>query len=302
LNWVFFWTVVLVLIAIDLFIGRPRRVSTLRNAAIWTGVWVAVSVAFGAWIAWRFGHDAAAQYFTAYVLEKSLSVDNVFVFALIFSTTQIPQEHQHRVLLYGVLGALVMRGLLIAAGVSLLEQFHWVIYPFALLLLISAIRLLFGEKTERRAVEESCGVCTTWVARLIPVIPHVAGGRFLTRDKGRRVATPLFVALIIVETTDIIFALDSIPAALSITRTPFLVYSSNVFAMMGLRALYFLLAGTLDRIRYLRLGLAIILLFVSAKMLLEGVVDISVGVSLGVIAAVILGVFVAPTAIARRRR
>jgi tellurite resistance protein TerC len=294
--------VVLVLIAIDLAVGRPQRISTVRSAAIWSGIWVSVSVAFGVWVAVRFGHQAAAQYFTAYVLEKSLSVDNIFVFALIFSTTQIPRQYQHRVLLYGVLGALVMRGLLIAAGVTLLARFHWVLYPFAVILLISAVRLLFGEKTERRAVEESCGVCTTWVARLIPIVPYVSSGRFFTRSKGQLVATPLFVALIIVETTDLIFALDSIPAALSITRDPFLVYSSNVFAMMGLRALYFLLSGVLDQIRYLRLGLALILLFVSAKMLLEGIVDISVLVSLGFIAAVILGVFVAPAVIARQRR
>lgn len=291
--WAFFWALVLAMIAVDLVAGRRRRSPTMRSAALWSALWIGVSVAFGVWVSVRFGRDAGTQYFAAYVLEKSLSVDNVFVFALIFSATGIPAEFQHRVLMLGILGALVMRALLIGAGVYLLARFHWVVYPFAVLLLVSAVRLLFGEKKEREVVEQSCAVCTTWVARIIPVTPSLAGGRFVTRDGGRLRATPLLVALIIVESSDLVFALDSIPAVLGITRVPFLVYSSNVFAMLGLRALYFLLAGAIERLRYLRPGLALILLFVAAKMLLEGFAHISVGLSLTVIGVVLMAVIVA---------
>ncbi len=210
------------------------------------------------------------------------------MFVLIFSELRIPADKQHRVLLLGIVGALVMRAVLIWLGVYLLTRFHWVIYPFAALLLIAALRLLFGENTERRLVKEACAACGTWVARIVPVTPYMQEQRFFLHRGGRWVATPLFVALILIETTDVIFALDSIPAVLAITREPYIVYTSNVFAMLGLRSLYFVLADVVQRFRYLRTGLAVILCFVAAKMLLSGAIDISVAISLGVIVAIVL--------------
>ena len=217
-----------------------------------------------------------------------MSVDNIFVFVLIFSQLQIPAHQQHRVLLLGIVGALVMRAILIWFGIYLLERFHWVIYPFAALLLVAALRLLFGENVERRYVKESCAACSTWIARFIPVTPVGHGQRFVVREQGRLVATPMLVALIVVETTDLIFATDSIPAVLAITRDPYIVYTSNIFALLGLRALYFVLADVVQRFHYLRPGLAAILCFVACKMLLTGIVDISVAVSLIVIVVIVL--------------
>jgi tellurite resistance protein TerC len=187
------------------------------------------------------------------------------------------------VLYWGILGALIMRALLIAAGIYLLERFEWVIYPFAVLIILAAVRLIWGREKERQLVLEACAVCGSWVARFIPITPVLRGGRFWIRQNGRLMATPLLVALIVVETTDVIFALDSIPAVFAVTREPFLVYTSNVFAMLGLRSLYFLLAGVLDRFRYVRVGLAAILAFVGGKMLLSEVVEVPTWASLAVI-------------------
>jgi tellurite resistance protein TerC len=186
-----------------------------------------------------------------------------------------------------------MRAVMIGFGVYLLQRFHWVIYPFAALLLVAAARLLFGESTERRLVKESCAACSTWVAKLIPVTPVGEGQRFVLRQSGKLVATPMLVALILIETTDLIFALDSIPAVLAITRDPYIVYTSNIFALLGLRALYFVLADVVQRFHYLRAGLAVILCFVACKMLLAGTIDISVTVSLGVIIAIVLAAVIA---------
>ena len=284
--WAAFLGLVIFLFTIDLLFGH--RGSNLRAAALWSAIWVGAGLAFGLWIWAAKGGEVAAAYYAAYVLEKSLSVDNIFVFVLIFSQLRIPAHQQHRVLLLGIVGALVMRALMIWGGVYLLERFHWAIYPFAALLLFAAVRLLFGESTERRLVEESCAACTTWVARIIPVTPIADGQRFLVRDNGKLMATPMFVALILIETTDIIFALDSIPAVLAITRDPYIVYTSNIFALLGLRALYFVLADVVQRFHYLRPGLAVVLCFVACKMLLTGIVDISVKASLGVIIGIVL--------------
>ena len=284
--WAVFIGLVIFLFTIDLLFGH--RGSNLRAAVLWSAIWVGAGVAFGLWIWAVKGGEVAAAYYAAYVLEKSLSVDNIFVFVLIFSQLRIPAHQQHRVLLLGIVGALVMRALMIWGGVYLLQRFHWAIYPFAALLLFAAVRLLFGESTERRLVEESCAACTTWVARIIPVTPIADGQRFLVRDNGKLMATPMFVALILIETTDIIFALDSIPAVLAITRDPYIVYTSNIFALLGLRALYFVLADVVQRFHYLRPGLAVVLCFVAGKMLLTGIVDISVKVSLAVIVGIVL--------------
>jgi tellurite resistance protein TerC len=286
--WALFAILVLGMLAVDLRASRTSGVGqqelTFRSAALWSGAWVGLGLLFSLAVLVVYGADAAITYLTAYVLEKSLSVDNIFVFLLIFSELQIPAAYQRRVLYWGILGALAMRAALIAGGLYLLEQFHWVIYPFAALILLAAARILFAREAERELVVKACAVCGTWVARFIPITPVIRGGRFWVRQSGRLVATPLFIALVVIETTDLVFALDSIPAVLAITRDPFLVYTSNIFALLGLRSLYFLLAGVVDRFRYIRPGLAAILVFIGVKMLLSDVVEIPVWVSLAVIA------------------
>jgi tellurite resistance protein TerC len=282
--WGLFALLVLAFLALDLGLGsRQRHALSVRAAALWSGVWVGLGLLFGLVVLAISGPAPALTYYTAYLLEKSLSIDNVFVFALIFRELSIPAAYQRRVLSFGVLGALAMRALLIAGGIALLDRFHWVVYPFGALVLLAAVRLLWGEEREREAVVAACAVCGSWVSRIVPITPVVRGGAFWIRRDRRLVATPLLVALIVVETTDLVFALDSIPAVLAVTRTPFLVYTSNVFAMLGLRSLYFLLAGVVERFHAVRYALAAILAFVGAKLLLSGVVHIPNWVSLTVI-------------------
>jgi TerC family integral membrane protein len=302
--WGLFAALVLAMLALDLaFDARDRRVGPppppVRAAALWSAAWIGLGLLFGLVVLALYDSRAMVTYFTAYLLEKSLSVDNLFVFALIFSELAIPAAFQRRVLYWGILGALVTRGLLIAGGVYLLDLFHWALYPFALLVLLAAARLLFGEQKERKVVVAACAACGSWVARFIPVTPVMRGGKFWIRQNGRLVATPLFIALIIIELSDVVFSLDSIPAVLAITRDPFLVYTSNVFAMLGLRSLYFLLAGAVERFHALRYALAAILVFVSAKMLLSGIVEIPSWLSLVVI-IVILTITVGASLAARR--
>jgi len=254
--------------------------------------WVAVALAFGVGIAIARGATAAAEYYAAYLLEFSLSVDNIFVFVIVFSELRIPPEHQPRVLRWGIAGALIFRGVMIAAGISLINRFHWITYPFAALLLFAAWRLLFAQERERRVVEGACDVCSTWIARVVPVSPIVRGHDFWRREGGRLVATPLFVALAVIETTDLVFALDSVPAVLAVTRDPLIVYSSNVLALVGLRSLYFVVSDALERLRYLRQGLAAVLVFSAAKMIGSEWVEISAGLSIGII-GLVLGVTIA---------
>lgn len=278
-------------LALDLGLFSSRRGEqrelTLREAATRTVAWVGLSFLFGLVVLALYGQRAALTYVTAYLLEQSLSIDNVFVFLLIFSELRVPPAEQRGVLLWGVIGALVMRGLLIGAGLFLLNRFHWVVYPFAALIIFAAIRLLWGGQKQHELVVSACAICSTWVARIIPITPQYHGTRFWVRQPergGRFVATPLLVALIIVETTDIVFALDSVPAVLAVTREPFIVYTSNIFAMLGLRSLYFVLAGVVERFRFLRVGLAAILIFFGARLLLGNVLEVPNGVSLAVIA------------------
>jgi tellurite resistance protein TerC len=302
--WVLFALMVLLLLAADLGVfhvsrRRPREV-TLRSAAWWSAAWIGLSLAFALVIHVFYGTGPALTYLTAYLLEKSLSIDNVFVFVIIFSELRIPPDQQRRVLYWGVLGALIGRAVLIAGGVFLLRRFHWIVYPFAALVIFAAVRLLWGREKERQLVAEACAVCGSWVARFIPVTPAMRGGVFWVRERGRLVATPLFIALVVVETTDVVFALDSIPAVFAVTGDLFLVYTSNVFAMLGLRSLYFLLEGVVERFRFLRAGLAAILVFVGAKMLLSGVVEIATWVSLAVIAAALALAGAASVTVPRR--
>ena len=268
--------------------GAPVRSRNVMRVARW----VAVGLAFGVWVAVSRGATAAAEYYAAYLLELSLSVDNIFVFVIVFSELHIPREYQRRVLAWGVTGALVFRAVMIATGIALIQRFHWIMYPFAALILFAAWRMLFAEERERRVVAEACDVCSTWIARVVRVSPVLSGGGFWRREGGRLVASPLFVALALIETTDLVFALDSVPAVLAITRSPLIVYSSNVLAMFGLRSLYFVVSDALDRLQYLRQGLAAVLLFTGVKMIGSEWVHISPGVSVGVI-SLVLGVTIA---------
>ncbi len=254
----------------------------------WVVVWIGLGLALGLGVAATQGRSAATEYFAAYLVEESLSVDNIFVFVVIFSELHIPAEYQRRVLVFGVLGALVFRALAIGAGITLIERIQWIIYPFAALILFAAWRLLFGGERQRKIVKQACDVCGTWIARVVPVSPVLHGHDFWRSEGGRLVATPLLVAVVVIETTDIVFALDSIPAVLAMTRNPLIVYSSNVMAMLGLRSLYFVLSDVVYRMRYLRAGLAALLVFTAAKMLASEWVQVSPGVSVAIIAVVLL--------------
>jgi tellurite resistance protein TerC len=289
-DWAVFWGLVAVVLLVDLAVART---AALRGAAIWSAAWIGLGLGFGAWVWLRLGAEAGLAYLTAYTLEKSLSIDNLFVFALIFQQTGIPPPLQRRALFWGIAGALLMRAVMIGAGVYLLARFHWLIYPFAALLVYAALRMLRGEEQQIRLAEATCALCSSWVGRLLPIHRAQEGSRFLVRKDGRLMATPLLVALVAIEATDLVFAVDSIPAVLAVTRDPFLVYTSNVFALLGLRSLYFVLAGVMREVRFLRPGLAVMLLFAAAKMVLGGVVDITPGTSLAVIGGVLLASIVA---------
>jgi tellurite resistance protein TerC len=267
---------VLVILALDLGIfNRKAHRIRLREAATWTVVWVTLSLAFAAYIWVTYGRTPGLQFVTGYLIEYALSVDNIFVFVLIFSYFRVPEEYQHRVLFWGILGALVMRGAMIGAGVVLLQRFHWISYLFGAFLVYTGIRM--GRQEEQEIHPEANPVLKL-VRRVIPVAKGYHGKKFFVRgeDRGdagrgaRLMATPLLVVLVLVETTDLIFALDSIPAVFSVTRDPFVVYSSNVCAILGLRSLYFLLGGVMDRFQYLPLGLAAVLSFIGIKMLIAG--------------------------------
>lgn len=264
---------------------------TTRRAALWSAFWLSLGLGFGGWIAYTRGSAAGLTYLTAYLLEMSLSVDNLFVFILIFSLTGIPAELQGRALFWGILGAIAMRAVMILAGVELLERFHWAVYPLAALLVYAAYRMLRGE--DQRFAERQCALCESWLARFVPIEPRLHGSRFVVRIDGRLMATPLLVALTVIETTDLVFAVDSIPAVLAVTRDPFLVYTSNIFALLGLRSLYFLLAGVIRELRFLRAGLALMLLLAAAKLALGELAHVPPLASLAAIVVILTVAIVA---------
>ncbi|HMK72084.1 MAG TPA: TerC family protein [Myxococcaceae bacterium] len=285
--WAGFLGFVLLMLGLDLgvFHRRAHEVS-LREAALWSALWVALSFVFAAGVWWQFGSERALEFTTGYLIEKALSVDNIFVFVVVFGAFGIPALYQHRVLFWGILGALAMRAAFIFAGTALLQRFHWTIYIFGGLLLLTGLRLL-GTRNQESHPERNPVI--RLAQRTIPVSAGLAGGRFFVREGGRRLATPLFLALLAVEVTDLIFAVDSIPAIFAVTRDPFIVFTSNIFAILGLRSLYFLLAGIVSRFRYLKTGLALVLVFVGLKMVLADVYKIPIAASLGVVAALIGG-------------
>ena len=284
--WAGFNLFVLAMLAIDLGVfHRKAHEVSLREAAAWSAVWVALALAFAGGVHHFMGAQAGLEFLTGYLIEKALSVDNIFVFVLVFSYFGVPARHQHRVLFWGILGALVMRAAMIFAGAALIREFHWVIYVFGAFLVVTGIRMAL--QTERD-IEPEANPVIRLLRRVMPVTGDYHGQRFFVRQeiggRMRRVATPLFVVLVLVETTDLIFAVDSIPAIFAVTTDPFLVYTSNVFAILGLRAMYFLLAGVIHRFHYLKLGLSAVLVFVGAKMLLADVYKVPTGLSLGVVA------------------
>jgi len=288
--WVGFNVFVLAMLALDLGVfHRKAHAVNMREALVWSLVWISRSLCFAAGLYYTLGKQPALEFLAGYLIEKSLSVDNIFVFVLIFSWWRVPREYQHRVLFWGVLSALVMRGVMIYAGAALITRFHWVIYPFGAFLLIIAFRLV--TQREDAALEE--GRMEKLVRRFFPVTPTFVGPQFfvrVTEPTGVRwYATPLLIVLVAVETADLIFAVDSIPAIFAVTRDPFLLYTSNVFAILGLRSLYFLLAGLVHKFRFLKPGVALVLLFVGMKMLLSEVYHIPVEISLMVIVTILAG-------------
>ena len=287
--WIGFNAFVLVMLAIDLGVfHREAHEVSMKEAGAWSALWVALALTFNYGVYRFMGPQAGLEFLTGYLIEKALSVDNIFVFVLIFSYFSVPPRYQHRVLFWGILGALVMRGAMIAAGAVLIAEFHWIIYVFGAFLIFTGIRMAVQKA---QAIDATKNPVIRLVRRFVPVSDQYHGQKFWVRTEVggrlRLVATPLFVVLVLVETTDLIFAVDSIPAIFAITQDPFIVYTSNVFAILGLRALYFLLAGVIHRFHYLKLGLSVVLVFVGAKMLLADVYKVPVGVSLGIIALVL---------------
>lgn len=293
LLWTLFIILVIIALALDLgvFNRTPHEIKT-KEAAAWTSVWVSLALLFTGIIYLAFKNqwidnptnltpwDAVIKYVTGYLIELSLSVDNIFIIALIFSSFAIPKKYQHEVLFYGVLGAIIFRAIMIVFGVALITKFSWIIYVFGVFLLITAFKMLFSQGQHKDPKDSAV---YKWIRRVYPVTHQLHGDKFFIRKNGVKFATPLFVALIIIELTDVFFAIDSIPAILAITADPFIVFSSNILAVMGLRSMFFLVVGMLDKFKYINYSLVVILAFVGVKMLLSHHVDIPEWLSLGLI-------------------
>lgn len=284
--WVGFIAFVLAMLALDLGVfHREAHEVRPREAALWTALWVTLALLFALLLRITEPRGTALTFLTGYVLEESLSADNIFVIALIFAYFGVPKRAHHRVLFYGILGALVLRGLFIAVGALLLARFEWVLYVFGALLVFTGVRMGFKDESEEFDGEKNLAVRLT--RRFVPMTPHYDDARFFTMEGARRLATPLLLVLVLVEVTDLAFAIDSIPAIFGVTRDPFLVFTSNVFAILGLRSLFFLLASVIDRFHLLRYGLSLILTFIGVKMLADHWVQIPIGASLSVIVVVL---------------
>ena len=293
--WIGFNVFVLLMLALDLGVfHRHSHVVSTKEAAAWSVVWISLAMLFnlGIYLFWDVlapqsaytNSEASLAFFTGYLIEKSLSVDNIFVFVLIFSYFAVPAAYQHRVLFWGILGALLMRGALIAVGATLLKEFHWIIYVFGAFLIFTGIRMALHKNQE---VHPESNPLIRLLRRIMPVTEAYEGDKFFVRRAGTLMATPLLLVLLMVESTDLIFAVDSIPAIFAVTNDPFIVYTSNVFAILGLRSLYFLLANIVDKFEYLKLGLAVVLTFVGTKMVLVDIYKIPVEISLAVIASIL---------------
>ena len=285
LFWILFNAFVLLMLALDLGVfHRKSHEVSLREALTWTGVWIFLALVFNGILYYWKGQQQALEFFTGYLVEKALSVDNIFVFIMIFTYFQVPSKYQHKVLFWGIIGALIMRIIFIFAGAALIQKFHFTIYVFGALLIYTGYKMFFHNNTK---IEPDKNPVIRFFKRFMPVTPGMQGDKFFVKIDGKRVATPLFLVLILIETTDLIFAVDSIPAILAITQDQFIVYTSNVFAILGLRSLYFALAGVVNRFWLLSYGLAVVLVFVGIKMLLVDVYKIPIELSLAFIDSII---------------
>ena len=287
--WGAFIGFIVAMLSVDLFVHRDTHPISVREAAWWSAIWIGFALAFAGVIWVWMGPQAGGQYLAGYLLEKSLSVDNIFIFSLIFGAFAVPGRYQHGVLFWGIFGALVFRAIFIATGTTLLERFHWTSYVFGAFLVITGIRMALARD---RHVDPGRNPVLRAMRRAVPMTESYDDRRMFVRREGRLMATPLLAVLVVIETTDIIFAVDSIPAILAVTTSPFLVFTSNAFAILGLRALYFLLAGAMDRFRHLKVGLAAVLAFVGVKMLVADLIHVPIPLSLTVIVGTI-GVSVA---------
>ncbi len=286
MSWILFNVFVLVMLALDLFVfHRKVHEVKVKEALAWSVFWISLAVIFNFGVYMVSGREMALKFLAGYILEKSLSVDNLFVFLIIFSYFKVPRAYQHTVLFWGIVGALVMRAIFIMLGIALLHHFHGLIYIFGAILVFTGIRLFFEKDKE---IHPEKNIVLKVVRRFLPVTREYHGAKFFTRETGKFSATPLFVVLLIIETTDVIFAVDSIPAVLAISTDPFIVYTSNVFAILGLRALYFALCGLMDLFHMLHYGLGTILVFVGVKMLIADIIKVPIGVALSVIAGVLI--------------
>ncbi|MEJ5370000.1 MAG: TerC family protein [Bryobacteraceae bacterium] len=285
LLWGAFTLLVLALLALDLGVFHRRvHVIGTREALLWSVFWICLALVFNIGVYFWFGKAHALEFFTGYVIEKALSVDNIFVFVVIFTYFAVPQELHHRVLFWGILGALVLRAAFILAGAALIQTFHWVIYVFGAFLIFTGVKLFLDRGSE---VHPEQNPLYRLFRRFVRSVDGYRGAHFIVTENGVRYATPLLLVLVCIEATDVVFALDSIPAIFAVTRDPFIVYTSNIFAILGLRALYFLLAGIIPKFRYLRIGLAIVLVFVGIKMVIEGIYKIPIVLSLAFILTVL---------------
>jgi len=298
LLWIVFNVFVLGMLTLDLGVfHRKAHVVSLKEAGVWSCVWVGLALVFNFGIYYLWGQEKALEFLTGYVIEKSLSVDNLFVFLMIFQYFNTPAEYQHRILFWGIVGALILRAIFIATGSALLSNFHWMIYVFGGFLVVTGIKM-FMQGDEK--IEPARNPVVRLFQRMMPVTHNYHGQSFFVSKDGKRQATLMMVVLIVVETTDVIFAVDSIPAIFAITTDPFIVYTSNVFAILGLRALYFMLAGVMEMFVYLKVGLSFVLVFVGVKMILVDVYKIPIGASLGVIGGILLLSVLASLASQRR--
>ena len=280
--WLVFGILILAMLVIDLGIfHRKSHVVQLREALSWSGVWISLALFFALLVRVWMGPEKALEFLTGYIIEESLSVDNLFVFLVIFSYFRVPRQYEHKVLFWGIIGVLVMRGIFITVGVALIHRFHWILYLFGAVLIWTAVRLAFEKEKE---VHPEKNPVLKLFRRLMPVTEGYGEGKFVVKRDGRIFATPLLVVLLAVESTDVVFAIDSVPAVLAITHDPFIVYTSNVFAILGLRSIFFALSGVMGLFHHLHYGLAFILAFVGAKMLLADIYKIPVGFALGVVA------------------
>ena len=295
--WLGFGAIITVMFVLDLGVfNRKSHAISFREALAWTLIWVSLALAFNIWIYFSMGPTKALEFFTGYLIEESLSVDNLFVFIMIFGYFHITKVHQPKILKWGIIGALMMRAVFILVGIELIERFHWMIYVFGGILVFTGIKMAFGGEEK---IEPEKNLLVRLVRRFVPITKRIRDDRFFINKGGILAATPLFLTLLVIESSDVIFAVDSIPAVLAVTRDPFIVYTSNVFAIMGLRSLYYLLANVMEMFAYLKLGVSFILAYVGGKMLLTDVIHVPVYFSLGVIIgtlalAILISITLAP--------